>query len=113
MLALSASDLADPNNGRDIQSAADLTNTALNYRVKAITALKRALSAPQQSFEQGNAMLATCFSLLFQSVLLDDGLIEYMTFIRGVIAVSVHSESFCYSVMGRDVEERTDEKQWV
>jgi len=32
-------------------------------------------------------MLATCFSLLFQSTLIDHGLVEYMTFIRGTIVI--------------------------
>ena len=34
-------------------------------------------------------MLATCFSLLFQSVYIEDGLAEYMTFIRGSVAVGM------------------------
>jgi len=90
MLALSASELASSRTSTQSQSS-ELTNTGLGHRVKAITALNTAISASIQSFEQGNAMLATCFILLFQSVLMDDGLIEYMSFIRGVIAVSIYS----------------------
>jgi len=90
MLALSASDLANSRTSSDSQ-ASELTNTGLGHRVKAISALNTAIGAPLQSFKQGNAMLATCFVLVFQSVLMDDGLIEYMSFIRGVIAVSIHS----------------------
>lgn len=33
--------------------------------------------------------MATCFALTFQSVALDDGMAEYMTFIRGIIVVAV------------------------
>ncbi|KAH8587693.1 hypothetical protein B0O99DRAFT_641090 [Bisporella sp. PMI_857] len=93
MLALAASDLANSRDAslyRDEEHRAQLNHTALTYRVKAITSLNQAINAPIQSFQQGNAMLATCFSLLFQSVLMDDGLIEYMTFIRGVVAVGIH-----------------------
>ncbi|KAG7294310.1 hypothetical protein NEMBOFW57_004381 [Staphylotrichum longicolle] len=40
-------------------------------------------------FEEGNALMATCFALTYQSVLLDDGLAEYMTFIRGIMIVAI------------------------
>lgn len=85
MLALSASELAekDPN---PVTSKA-LSCTAISHRVTAIARLNAAISAGLANFEQGNAMLATCFSLLFQSVLLEDGLLEYMTFIRGGVTV--------------------------
>ncbi|KAK4167381.1 hypothetical protein QBC43DRAFT_311707 [Cladorrhinum sp. PSN259] len=39
--------------------------------------------------EEGNALMATCFALTFQSVLLDDGMVEYMTFIRGIVIVAI------------------------
>lgn len=41
------------------------------------------------SFEEGNALIATCYALTFQSVFLDDGMVEFMTFIRGIIIVAV------------------------
>lgn len=34
-------------------------------------------------------MVATCFALTFQSVSLDDGLAEFMTFIRGIMIVGM------------------------
>jgi hypothetical protein len=40
-------------------------------------------------FEEGNALMATCFALTYQSVLLDDGLAEFMTFIRGIMIVAI------------------------
>jgi len=40
-------------------------------------------------FEEGNALMATCFALTYQSVLLEDGMAEYMTFIRGIIIVAI------------------------
>jgi hypothetical protein len=85
MLALSAQDLAD-----DEPQCQQLQQTALSYRVKSITALNEAISRSNSSVAQGNAMLATCFVLLFQSVLLEDGLVEYMSFMRGIIAVCIH-----------------------
>ncbi|KAK3988135.1 C6 zinc finger protein [Cladorrhinum sp. PSN332] len=39
--------------------------------------------------EEGNALMATCFALTYQSVLLDDGMVEYMTFIRGIVIVAI------------------------
>lgn len=85
MLALSASELAekDPNP----ITSQELSCTAISHRVTAISRLNAAITAGLANFEQGNAMLATCFSLLFQSVLLEDGLLEYMTFIRGATTV--------------------------
>lgn len=87
MLALSASDLASG----DVQPAdrQQLISVALAHRVKAISALHNAIAAGIDDYKRGNAMLATCFALVFQSTLIDDGLVEYMTFIRGTISVSV------------------------
>lgn len=33
--------------------------------------------------------MAACFALTFQSVELDDGMVEYMTFIRGILLVAI------------------------
>lgn len=87
MLALSASDLAAGKE--QTPDGSQLTSVALAHRVKAISALNDAITVGIHRFEQGNAMLATCFVLLFQSTLIDDGLVEYMTFIRGTIAVGI------------------------
>ncbi|CAK7266820.1 hypothetical protein SEPCBS57363_002285 [Sporothrix epigloea] len=47
-------------------------------------------SAPgMPTYEEGNALMASCLALTFQSVALDDGMAEYMTFIRGIIVVAV------------------------
>ena len=87
MLALSASDIAESNPS---PANSGLECVAISHRVKAISSLNEAIGKPIASMEQGNAMIATCFSLLFQSTLIDDGLVEYMTFIRGVVVVSMH-----------------------
>lgn len=83
ILGLAASDLT--------QRDPSLVASAMHHRVKAIKAIKKTLAeAPKaNSFEEGNAMMATCFALTFQSVLLDDGMTEYMTFIRGVVIVAI------------------------
>lgn len=41
------------------------------------------------TYEEANALVATCFALTFQSVSLDDGLAEYLTFIRGIVIVAM------------------------
>lgn len=87
MLALSASDIAESNPS---PASLELGCIAMSHRVKAIASLNEAIGKPIQSMEQGNAMIATCFSLLFQSTLIDDGIVEYMTFVRGVLVVSMH-----------------------
>ncbi|KAL3420439.1 C6 zinc finger protein [Phlyctema vagabunda] len=88
MLALAASDMISPPSAAVMQPK-PLKFSAISHRVKAISSLNRALSCDSLSFEEGNAMLGTCYALVFQSVLMDDGLPEYMTFIRGIVLVSI------------------------
>ncbi len=81
-----------------------LAEAAMTHRLKAIKAIQRALSttpitpnckppsAPSITsdlYEEGNALMATCFALTYQSVLLADGMAEYMTFIRGIVLVAI------------------------
>ncbi|KAJ9165036.1 C6 zinc finger protein [Coniochaeta hoffmannii] len=84
ILGLAASDLS-------VQKDPTLVAFAMNHRLKAIKAIKKTLSdVPRaDTFEEGNALMATCFALTFQSVLLDDGMVEYMTFIRGIVIVAI------------------------
>jgi hypothetical protein len=83
MLGLAALELAEIDT-----EASSLICAAIHHRVRAIKTLNQALSRGIHTFEEGNAMLATCYTLLFQSVLLDDGLPEFMTFIRGCVLVA-------------------------
>ncbi|KAK4194511.1 hypothetical protein QBC40DRAFT_353231 [Triangularia verruculosa] len=67
---------------------------SMTHRLKAIKSIKKALSSiptnNTPSLEsEGNALMATCFTLTYQSTLLDDGMAEYMTFVRGVVIVSI------------------------
>src|SRR6188474_3498315 len=84
ILGLAASDL--------INEDPSLVAAAMAHRIKAIKAIKKSLSEmPKNSstYEEANALVATCFALTFQSVMLDDGLAEYMTFIRGILIVGM------------------------
>ncbi|KAJ4307141.1 hypothetical protein N0V88_000518 [Collariella sp. IMI 366227] len=93
ILGYAASDLL-------VNSDPSLLEAAMTHRLKAIKAIKKALSSsstttvtithpPCHLFEEGNALMATCFALTYQSVLLPDGMAEYMTFIRGVVIVAI------------------------
>ncbi|OAA80184.1 Zn(2)-C6 fungal-type DNA-binding domain protein [Akanthomyces lecanii RCEF 1005] len=69
-----------------------LVAAAMNHRIKAIKAIKKRLAESARtdtSYEEANALVATCFALTFQSVSLEDGMAEYMTFIRGIVIVGM------------------------
>ncbi|CZR59518.1 uncharacterized protein PAC_09410 [Phialocephala subalpina] len=85
MLALAASDIYSLQTPDD----KGMHLTAMTYRVKSIESLNKAVSAGIESFEKGNAILATCFSLLFQSTLLNEALGDYFMFVRGCISVGI------------------------
>ncbi|KAM5355650.1 hypothetical protein ACJ41O_002296 [Fusarium nematophilum] len=75
-----------------IKSDASVVPSAMNHRIKAIKAIKKRLAETAKTsieYEEANAMVATCFALTFQSVSLEDGLAEYMTFIRGILIVGM------------------------
>lgn len=85
ILGVAASDLAD--------SDPTLLPLALTHRLKAVESIKRSLTdmdTPGSLTHDGvNALLATCLALTVQSAFLDDGLAEYMTFVRGMMVVGV------------------------
>ncbi|KAI1873447.1 hypothetical protein JX265_005069 [Neoarthrinium moseri] len=68
-----------------------LVSFAMAHRLKAIKSIKKTLAnVPKaDNFEEGNALIATCFALTFQSVMLDDGMTEFMTFCRGIVIVAI------------------------
>jgi hypothetical protein len=84
MLALSASELLEDEH------SSDLACTAIHHRLLAIKSLNESISRGCHTFEDANAMLATCYTLTHQSALLEDGITEYMTFIRGCVKVLWH-----------------------
>lgn len=67
ILGLAASEL--------IASDASLAEAAMAHRLKSIQAIKRKLADSNQgiTYAEGNALIATCFALTFQSVILEDG----------------------------------------
>ena len=85
ILGLAASSLAEKDSS--------LLQTALTHRIKAISAIKRTLSElstpASVTYESANVLLATCVALTVQSVHLDDGVVEYMTFSRGLMVVGI------------------------
>jgi hypothetical protein len=89
MLALSASDIEATSR----KSSPELAQSAIFHRILAIKYFNRALSAGLHTFEEGNAMLATCWVLLYQSILIDEGLSEYLTFVRGCVLVPLQMGS--------------------
>ncbi|KAF4824717.1 hypothetical protein CGCTS75_v009998 [Colletotrichum tropicale] len=63
---------------------------AMAHRVKAIKAIKRSLAelpTKGTNTEHANALVATCFALTFQSTSFEDGMGEFMTFIRGILII--------------------------
>ncbi|KAF6821287.1 C6 zinc finger protein [Colletotrichum sojae] len=73
-----------------VQSDPSLMSFAMAHRLKAIKAIKKSLAEIPKNgttFEHANALVATCFALTFQSVSFEDGMAEYMTFIRGILIV--------------------------
>jgi hypothetical protein len=83
MLALSASDIEASSN----EHSSELAQSAIFHRILAIKYFNRALSTCLHTFEERNAILATCFILLYQSTLIDEGLSEYLTFVRGCVLI--------------------------
>jgi len=83
MLALAAADIANRDNDQNMKV------TAMSHRVRSIESLNKSIDTGIKTFIQGNAMLSTCFALLFHSVFINDGLGEYMSFIRGTLAIGM------------------------
>jgi len=86
ILACAASDLLKQTQQQD------LLVPALAHRLRAVRAIKKRLAdMPRHGTteNEANSMLATCFALTFQSSTLDDGMPEFMTFIRGIIVVAM------------------------
>lgn len=84
ILGFSASEL--------MRNDASVISSAMNHRIKAIRAIKKRLAETTKTsmeYEEANAMIATCYALTFQSVSLEDGLAEYLTFIRGIMIVGM------------------------
>ena len=82
ILGLGASELIAADSG--------LVEAALSHRLEAVKAIKRRLASPGASvdYAEGNALIAACFALTFQSAFLEDGMAEHMAFIRGIVIIA-------------------------
>ncbi|CAG8981885.1 hypothetical protein HYALB_00013920 [Hymenoscyphus albidus] len=60
-----------------------LCTTALQHRVHAIAGSNQALSRPTRTGVDGDALLASCYLLVFQSSYMADGMREFFRMIRG------------------------------
>ncbi|KKA30924.1 hypothetical protein TD95_004818 [Thielaviopsis punctulata] len=84
ILGLAASDLtvSDPT----------LAPIARGHRYKAVQALKRRLNDIKRlsgSIHEADALIAACYALAYQSLLLDDGMVEFMACVRGILIVGM------------------------
>ncbi|KAH6892452.1 hypothetical protein B0T10DRAFT_401320 [Thelonectria olida] len=95
MLGLSASHLS-------LGSSADYKPQALSHRVLAIEGLNKALNQPASSKAEADALYATVMALAFQSSYMVDGMLEFISMIRGCVVVSGMSmQRFAESLFGK------------
>ena len=82
MLGLAASHLSLASTGEDFSAQ------ALAHRVAAITSLNQSLSRPCASESEGDARFATVMALTFQSSYMSEGMLEFLSMVRGCYVVS-------------------------
>lgn len=66
----------------------DLSSVALHHRVRAIQGSSEALTQKDRAGSDGDALLAACYLLTFQSSYMKDGIPEFFQFVRGCTLVS-------------------------
>lgn len=76
ILALAASHLNAVSN-------ANAGEEAISHRILAVKSLNEALSVPPRSQDERDARMAAAMALTFQSSHLQDGLLEFLTMVRG------------------------------
>jgi hypothetical protein len=76
ILALGASHLNAVSN-------ANVAEEAISHRILAVKSLNEALSVPPRSRCERDARMAAALALAFQSSHLQDGLLEFLTMVRG------------------------------
>ncbi|KAJ2982493.1 hypothetical protein NQ176_g1355 [Zarea fungicola] len=79
---------------------ADYTSQALHHRLIAIKQVNEQLTSPPSDQKTLDALLAALFCLITQASLIDDGLADYMTIIRGghLIVIIIIGENMDKSV---------------
>ncbi|KPI37317.1 uncharacterized protein AB675_1534 [Cyphellophora attinorum] len=73
----------------DKPSSSDMANRALHHRSIALSGLNHAITTNDWSQASVDAMLATTYALTFQATYLsDDGMIDFMTMVRGCALIT-------------------------
>jgi hypothetical protein len=80
MLGLGASHLA-----LYLPDAANIQEQAIGHRIKAVNGLNEAFMKPITSKFDADARFATLMNLTFQSACITDGLLDFMTMLRGCV----------------------------
>src|SRR5277367_1696803 len=71
-----------------VEAGSDYNTQAIIHRGRAIEGLNRALANPNRSVRESDVMLAACYALTFQASYMGDGLIDFITMVRGCALVS-------------------------
>src|SRR5271163_494698 len=82
ILALGASHLTRVTPGEDY------TTQAIVHRGHAIEGLNKALNKIDRTYGESDAMLAACYALTFQASHMGDGMIDFITMVRGCALVT-------------------------
>ncbi len=72
----------------ELLTGADLSSAAMHHRVLAIKGSNSALQISNRTGSDGDALLAACYLLTFQSSYMKDGIHEFFTFVRGCSLLS-------------------------
>jgi hypothetical protein len=67
----------------ELSTRVDLKTTAMYHRVQAIKGSAVALSKTNRSGDDGDALVASCYLLTFQSTYMKEGIAEFLHFMRG------------------------------
>ena len=81
MLGLAATHLSAITN-------VDYSEAALSHRIRAIQGFNKALSKKPEKEPDGDALLATIYSLTFQSAFMSNSLMEFLIMVRGCVILS-------------------------
>jgi hypothetical protein len=73
----------------ELLTGEDLKATAIHHRVQAIKGSNAAISQTRRTGSDGDALLAACYCLAFQSSYMEDGLQEFFQMVRGCSLLSL------------------------
>jgi len=71
-----------------LSTGQDLHAIAIHHRLLAIRGFNAAISQDRRSGADGDAVLASCYALTFQSCYMDDGIAEFFKMVRGCSILS-------------------------